>query len=159
MTINNKIQIDDTDSSIAYILPSKKLRMETAVIDAEDIPLIRNHKWGIYAYPNPRKNKQHDKYLYNEIFVWARKRGTRYNWVHPLPYVEGPDMVYLANVVMGVPTDTQIDRLNGNWLDCRKENLCVAGIKSAEEMAEENKKGAHEAFRRMDFLHGSTIEI
>lgn len=93
-------------NSIPFVfVPLSKNRV--AIIDAEDAERVFLHKWScftnksgaVYAQTSPKK-------------------------VHRTP--GQPKMVFLHRYIMEAPHGMQVDHVNGNTLDCRRQNMRLA---------------------------------
>lgn len=74
----------------------------TALVDDEDFELLSKHKWGVLI---TGRNK-----------IYARRGIT----------VRGKKIAILMHrIILNVPIDFQVDHINGNSLDNRKENLRI----------------------------------
>lgn len=76
---------------------SKGNVMDTFIIDTEDIPLLKNHKWRSVI----------------------KKRGNK-----ELHYLGTGHTIYFHRILTGSP-DTEVDHINRNTLDNRKNNLRI----------------------------------
>lgn len=81
-------------------IQSKKHGDKIVLIDAEDFEKISNFKWHV------NYNKKNNYYIQANIYVNG-KRTTK----------------SLHKIIMGDFKDKIIDHINGNTLDCRKENM------------------------------------
>lgn len=102
METRNKLgQFLKINKDLSYIIEEFIAKItisgQVIIIDAEDIPLIKNYRWNITFKPSP----------------YVRS------------YDENKKTIQLARLILNAPKNTVVDHINRNTLDNRKCNLRI----------------------------------
>lgn len=97
------------DGGVTTLLVRHKHRTYRVLIDSEDYPLISAHRWSI---GNTNVGSRKAPYLVVATSRWSPGNGQ--------------ETVRLARMILGAPQGLQVDHVNGDTLDNRRQNLRLA---------------------------------
>jgi hypothetical protein len=93
------------DGDVAYVPLTKGY---TAVIDADDVPLVAEWNWSAQVFKRQRDGSIYTVYAHRQQIVGTKKGA-----------------LYLHRVIAGTPADMHTDHIDGDGLNNRRSNLRV----------------------------------
>jgi hypothetical protein len=98
--LSNPMKEGPTMGTVRIPLASRKHPDTFALIDEEDLPLLRPYKWIVLVHPHG----------FRAVHTGRRADGTHFT-------------IYLARLIMGAKSDELVDHKNGDTLDNTRANL------------------------------------
>ena len=134
-----------TSKTKEIILKSPKYGDQTLIIDEEDWPIISEHRWWVKFTHYDGKNN-----VYAKAHIAHPEGGRVPRRDRPGQTRKRRKTITLHRLLMNPPEDMQVDHINGNGLDNRRENLriCTNAQNNANKPPQKNSKSGLKGVRR-----------